>query len=73
MKVIEANGVFILLRFAFALASMADAGRFGALFYAVQGRELAAGAVNIALLTLNMRDGLRMAGRLGQSEAWRST
>jgi hypothetical protein len=43
---------------------MANARRFDALFYAVQALELAAGAVNIALLSLNMRDGLRMTGRL---------
>lgn len=64
MKVIGANGVFILVPSAFALAWMANARRFDALFYAVQALELAAGAVNIALLSLNMRDGLRMTGRL---------
>jgi len=64
MKFIAANGTLILLPSAFALASMANAGRLDTLFYAVQALELAAGAVNIALLSLNMRDGLRMTGRL---------
>jgi len=36
----------------------------GATFYTVQAVELAAGATNITLLGLNMRDGLRLTGRL---------
>lgn len=64
MKFIAANGMLILLPCAFWLASMANAGRFDALFYALQGLELAAGAVNFVLLALNMRDGLRLRGRL---------
>lgn len=42
----------------------ANAGRFDRAFYALQGVELVAGAINITLLVLNMRDGLRLAGRL---------
>lgn len=64
MKFIAANGLLVLLPSAFALAGMANAGRFDAWFYAVQGLELVAGAVNGMLLALNMRDGLRLAGRL---------
>lgn len=64
MKVIAANGLLILLPSAFFLARMANAGQFDAAFYAVQGLELIAGAVNITLLCLNMRDGLRISGRL---------
>lgn len=64
MRVIAANGLLVLLPSAFALAAMASAGRFDALFYAVQAVELLAGAVNFSLLVLNMRDGLRLAGRL---------
>lgn len=63
MRVIAANGLLVLLPSAFALASMANAGRFDGLFYGVQVVELMAGAVNVVLLALNMRDGLRMAGR----------
>jgi hypothetical protein len=33
------------------------------MFYLVQGLELLAGAVNLALMGLNMRDGLKMSGR----------
>ncbi len=72
MRLLAANGILILLPSAFALASMADAGRFDALFYGVQVLELAAGAVNVALLALNMRDGLRLAGRLTPRAARRA-
>ncbi len=41
----------------------AAAGSFGAAFYAVQALELVAGAVNLTLMGLNMRDGLRLTGR----------
>ncbi len=63
MKVIAANGILVLVPSAFSLASMANAGRFDMVFYAVQGLELVAGAVNFVLLALNMRDGLRLTGR----------
>ena len=45
-------------------SSLVGSGQFAALFYAVQGIELVAGAVNITLMSLNMRDGLRLSGRL---------
>lgn len=64
MRLVAANGILILLPSAFALASMANAGRFDALFYAVQALELVAGAVNVVLIALNVRDGLRLGGRL---------
>lgn len=64
MRLVAANGILILLPSAFALASMANAGRFDALFYAVQVLELVAGAVNVVLIALNVRDGLRLGGRL---------
>ncbi len=60
MPVIAANGVLVLVPAALFLAAKARAGEFDAGFYAVQAVELAAGAVNIALLGLNMRDGMRM-------------
>ena len=34
-----------------------------ATFYAVQVVELVAGALNLALLGMNLRDGLRLTGR----------
>jgi hypothetical protein len=64
MPLIAANGILVLIPSALFLASKASAGEFDTSFYAVQVLELVAGATNIALLGLNMRDGLRMTGRL---------
>ncbi len=66
MPIIAANGILILIPSALFLASKADAREFDTAFYAVQTLELVAGAANIALLGLNMRDGLKMAGWLGR-------
>jgi hypothetical protein len=64
MPIVAANGVLVLIPSALFLASKARAAEFDATFYAVQALELTAGAVNIVLLGLNMRDGLEMTGRL---------
>jgi hypothetical protein len=64
MPLIAANGLVVLIPSALFLASKAGAGEFDAAFYAVQALELVAGLVNLALLSLNMRDGLKMKGRL---------
>ncbi len=64
MKIIAANGLLVLLPCAFVLADMADGGRFDGAFYALQGLELIAGATNLVLIGLNMRDGLRLGGHL---------
>ena len=63
MPVIAANGILILIPAAFYLSAKAQAGAFDTGFYTVQTVELIAGGVNIALLSMNMRDGLRLAGR----------
>ena len=62
MPFVAANGLFILIPCALFLAAKARAGAFDASFDAVQALELLAGPVNIALLALNMRDGLKLAG-----------
>ncbi|MCK1636727.1 hypothetical protein IVA95_03725 [Bradyrhizobium sp. 157] len=62
MPLIAANGILILIPSALYLASKARAGEFDSGFYAVQALELAAGAANITLLGLSMRDGLKMKG-----------
>jgi hypothetical protein len=62
MPIIAANGVLILIPSALFLAHKAASVDFGASFYAVQVIELAAGAANITLLGLNLRDGLKMKG-----------
>ena len=64
MIAIAANGILILMPSALYLSFKAQAGMFDAGFYAVQALEMVAGAVNITLLGLNMRDGLRMKGKL---------
>lgn len=64
MKVIAANGLLILVPSAFYLASLAGGGAFDGRFYAVQALELLAGAINLCLMGLNFRDGLRLTGRL---------
>lgn len=63
MPVIAANGLLILIPAALFLAYKAGHAAFDGAFYAVQALELAAGAVNITLLALNMRDGLKMKRR----------
>lgn len=69
MPFIAANGILVLIPAALFLAHKARSGDFDGMFYAVQAVELAAGALNIALLSLNMRDGLRMTGRLRRRPA----
>lgn len=63
MPFIAANGIVILIPAALFLAYKADAYAFDATFYAVQVLELVMGALNIALLGLNLVDGLRLTGR----------
>tara|TARA_R110002094_G_scaffold219630_2_gene191726 strand:+ start:511 stop:954 length:444 start_codon:yes stop_codon:yes gene_type:complete len=64
MPIIAANGILILIPSALFLSFKAQAGAFDTWFYAIQALELVAGAVNFTLLGLNMRDGLRMTGKM---------
>ena len=64
MPIIALNGLLILLPAALFLDHLASAGIFDITFYAVQGLELMAGAINLFLMGLNMRDGLKMTGKL---------
>ena len=64
MPIIAANGILVLVPSALFLAYKARHAEFDGVFYAVQALELVAGAANVTLLGLNMRDGLRMKGRL---------
>lgn len=64
MPFIAANGLLVLVPCAIVLNRWAAAGTFDATFYVVQAVELIAGATNFVLMGLNVRDGLRMAGRL---------
>lgn len=63
MPFIAANGLLVLLPCAIVLDRWASAGAFDTTFYVVQGMELLAGAVNLALMGMNIRDGISMSGR----------
>ena len=63
MKIIAATGILVLVPSAVFLAMKAGQGDFDTAFMVVQGIELVAGASNIVLLGLNMRDGLTMRRR----------
>ena len=63
MKAIAATGILVLVPSAIFLAMKAGEGEFDTAFMVVQGIELIAGASNIVLLGLNMRDGLAMRRR----------
>ena len=63
MPFIAANGILILIPAAFFLAYKADLGAFDTAFYTVQGLELMAGAVNLTLLGLNLKDGMKLRSR----------
>jgi ferredoxin-NADP reductase len=60
MPFIAANGILVLIPAALFLAFKAQAGEFDTTFYIVQGLELIAGATNITLLGLSIRDGLKL-------------
>jgi hypothetical protein len=60
MPFIGANGLLVLVPAALILDHWAAAGLFDSTFYLVQGVELAAGAFNLVLMGLNLRDGLRL-------------
>ena len=63
MPVIAANGLLVLVPCAVVLQRLAAAGNYTSMFYAVQAVELLAGAANLTLIGLNIRDGLRMTKR----------
>ncbi|MEX0956519.1 MAG: hypothetical protein WDZ83_15080 [Rhizobiaceae bacterium] len=63
MRIVAANGAAILVPCVLFLAWKADRGEFDMWFAAVQAVEYLAGATNLALMGLNMRDGFRLSGR----------
>jgi len=63
MPIVAANGILVLIPAALYLATLASRGDFGPLFYSVQAIELVAGAVNLTLMSLNIRDGLSLTAR----------
>ena len=64
MPFIGANGILTLLPAAIYLDRLAADGSFGLSFYLVQGLELIAGGVNLTLMSMNIRDGFKLSGRL---------
>lgn len=67
MPFIGANGVLVLIPCAVFLDRWASAGAFDTTFYIVQAIEIVAGATNLTLMSMNIRDGLRMSGRFRAS------
>jgi hypothetical protein len=63
MPLIAANGLLVLLPAAIFLNLWAAQGTFDSRFYLVQAVELLAGAINLLLMGLNMRDGVKLTGR----------
>lgn len=64
MPFVALNGLLVLVPCAVFLHARAAAGNFGGTFALVQGIELLAGAMNLALMGLNMRDGLALTRRI---------
>ena len=64
MPFIAANGILVLVPSAIFLNLWAAQGLFDTRFYLVQALELLAGATNLTLMGLNIRDGLRLSGRM---------
>ncbi|WP_306113791.1 MULTISPECIES: hypothetical protein [unclassified Roseovarius] len=64
MPIIAVNGLLILVPAAWFLAGKAAAGEFDAVFYTVQAVELVAGAANLTMMGMNIRDGLKMTGKI---------
>lgn len=63
MPFIAANGVLVLIPAAFFLAKWSSDGAFDTRFYIVQGIELLVGIVNLSLMGLNIRDGLKVSAQ----------
>ena len=63
MPFIAANGILILLPSAIYLDHLATNNSFTLSFYLIQVLELIAGGTNLVLMSLNIRDGLKLSGR----------
>lgn len=69
MPIIALNGLVIMVPSAFFLAHKATAGEFDTVFYSVRALELTVGCIQLALMGLNFRDGLKLAGRLRPAQS----
>jgi hypothetical protein len=68
MLFIVGVGLLILVPAALYLDVLASRGEIGTLFYTVQAVESAAGAISLALMSLNIRDGRRLASTVSRVE-----
>lgn len=64
MAIVGANGLLVMIPAAIFLNGKAAAGEFDAAFYAVQAAEMIVGVVQLSLMGMNFRDGLKLAGKL---------
>jgi len=69
MPFIALNGLLVLVPCAVFLQHRASAGVFDQTFEIVQGVELIAGAINLALLGLSIRDGFRLTRRFARASS----
>ncbi|WP_170362258.1 hypothetical protein [Ruegeria arenilitoris] len=72
MPIIAMNGLLILVPAAIYLSAKANAGSFDTSFYIVQVVELIAGATNLTLMGLSIRDGRAMTARRRSARKQRS-
>ena len=66
MKAVAINGM-ILVALAVFLFTRAHGGRIDPVFLSAQAVELLLGAINLLLLGLNVKDGLRLSGKVERS------
>lgn len=64
MRILVINGLLVMLPSALFLHSKAALAEFDTLFYVVQFVELFAGLAQLNLMSINFRDGLKLAGKL---------
>ncbi len=63
MPIIAFNGIAILIPAAYFLNQWAQSSQFDFVFYAVQAVELTAGGINLCLMILNIKDGMKFRPR----------
>lgn len=63
LKIAAINGMLILLPAAILLARWSESGQFDNLYWTIQILEIIAGLVNLTMIGLNIRDGIRLGRR----------
>ena len=67
MPFIAFNGLAILVPAAYFLDRWANSGEFDTTFYSIQVLELIAGAINLTLMSLNIKDGRKFRSKKVQN------